>query len=135
MLTDRLTVGLYTTLRLVCARRDSRFDGLREDRRMLMQVFGLQAVWIVYTMLPLVALNSVAPDVLPIVGWHSRFMDPSGFLCWLLVMFWFWLGMYAVLRGSCIEMLADWQLNKWRWDKARGKHDEAFCRRDLWERR
>ncbi|KAK3897704.1 hypothetical protein C8A05DRAFT_38733, partial [Staphylotrichum tortipilum] len=128
-------VGLYTTLRLLYYRRDSRFDEVRDNRRMLLQVFALQAVWITYQMLPLVALNSVPPELVSGVGWYSWRHDLPSFVPWLVIMGWFWLGLYAVLRGSCLEMLADWQLTKWRWEKDRGKHNEAFCRRGLWNRR
>ncbi len=133
---DRLTVGLYTTLRLLYYRSDTRFStGLNQNRQMLLQVFILQGVWIMYQMLPLLVLNSVPPEVTAVATWHNRSTNPAGFMMWVLIMGWFWLGMYSVLRGSCLETLADWQLTKWRWARDHGKHTEAFCRDDLWNRR
>jgi hypothetical protein len=131
MLTRGWIVGIYSFLRLLYYRGDSRFDGIRNKPPRFARAFTMQLIWVTVCSLPVVALNSVPLKTIENIGVTSLETYPE----YLAGNFTFWLGMWSVLRGSFLELLADWQLTKWRWEKDHGKHDEVFCSRGLWRRR
>ncbi|KAK4126839.1 hypothetical protein N657DRAFT_677562 [Parathielavia appendiculata] len=127
-----LRVGTYTSVRNLLRGGDSRFNGIRNNPNRFLKAFILQALWVWFCTLPIVAVNTLSPgafrgmrclkfgdELLPIPSCYIR-------------MAWFALGMWSILRGSVIELIADWQLSKWMWDRERKRHDEVFCSKGLW---
>lgn len=112
-------------------RRDSRFEGVRDQPWLFARAFVMQLIWVTVCSLPVVAFNAVPLTVIENLGAHS----PEGYIGYLMSNFWYWLGIWSVFRGSVLELLADWQLTKWRWERDHGKHNEVFCQRGLWRRR
>ncbi|KAL2266042.1 hypothetical protein VTJ83DRAFT_5394 [Remersonia thermophila] len=84
-----------------------------------------QAGWILACAMPTLALNTLPADAFPRISARWDY-------AYVLRMSWFWLGMWIYLRGLYFETLADWQMLRWRYDKWRGRHGEAFCSRGLW---
>ncbi len=125
------TVGLYTTLRTWYYGGDSRFDGVRGNPRRMARAFVLQGIWVTVCTLPVVAMNTVPGEAVVNPGWAGASTDPE----WLLGMAWFWLGLWAFVRGQVLELIADWQLARWRWERDHGEHGEVFCNRGLWSKR
>jgi cytochrome c oxidase subunit IV len=126
------TVGTYTFVRSILRGGDSRFDGIRENRTRFLMAFLMQALWVWFCTLPIVAINTLPAE--PFRGmWCKKFgaeMLPIP-TCYIRLA-WFALGIWSIVRGSAIELLADWQLSKWMWDRKMKRHDEVFCKRGLW---
>jgi steroid 5-alpha reductase family enzyme len=125
-------VGVYTFVRALLNGGDSRFDTIRTDPKRFFAVFVAQGIWVMACTLPVIALNSVPAEVFADMTWRPWTLET---IPHILSVFWFWLGMWSFARGLAIECVADWQLQKWRWEKREKKHDEAFCGRDMWSRR
>ncbi|KAK4100466.1 hypothetical protein N658DRAFT_472918 [Parathielavia hyrcaniae] len=125
-------VGTYTFVRTLLRGRDSRFDDIRNNRMEFLKAFALQTLWVWFCTLPIVAFNSLSPEAflnMRCKKFGSEILPvPS---CYIRLA-WFALGLWSILRGSAISIIADWQLSKWMLDRYRGRHNEVFCSRGLW---
>jgi hypothetical protein len=126
------TVGTYTFVRSILRGGDSRFDGIRNNRTRFLKAFLMQALWVWFCTLPIIAVNTLPAETFRGM-WCKKFgaeLLPIP-TCYIRLA-WFGLGIWSVLRGSAIELVADWQLSKWMWDRKMKRHDEVFCSRGLW---
>lgn len=125
-------MGIYTFVRALLNGGDSRFDTIRTNPKRFFAVFMAQGIWVMACTLPVIAFNSVPVEVFAGMTWQPWALET---IPHFLSAFWFWLGMWSFTRGLAIECVADWQLQKWRWDRRLKKHDDVFCNRGLWRLR
>lgn len=77
-----LRLGIFLLTRILVRRKDSRFDKIRDSALKLAGFWGLQAVWVAITSLPVTLITSfngdTPVDVIDYAGWGMWLV---GFLC------------------------------------------------------
>ncbi|KAK3492581.1 uncharacterized protein B0T23DRAFT_412615 [Neurospora hispaniola] len=109
-------LGVYLFRRILREGHDRRFNEIRINPRRYLRAFIGQATWVIFCMLPVIAVNSI-PSGVPSLQ-DIKPTDLSGFGLWVV--------------GFVVEVVADYQKSKWQKGKRDKVHDEQFLTSGLW---
>ncbi|KAJ4418949.1 hypothetical protein N0V85_001248 [Neurospora sp. IMI 360204] len=109
-------LGVYLFRRILREGHDHRFNEIRINPRRYLRAFIGQATWVIFCMLPVIAVNSI-PSGVPSVS-DVKPTDFSGFGLWII--------------GFVVEVVADYQKSKWQKEKRDKVHDQQFLTSGLW---
>lgn len=115
-----LTVGSFLFARISSDGHDSRFDGLRDSAPKFFGVWMIQAAWVSFCLMPVLALNSLPVSAFASLSTAVTLTDILGLLLYV--------------GGITFEATADRQKSQWVQEKKEKKHDEDFLTRGLWSK-
>ncbi|KAK3401895.1 hypothetical protein B0T20DRAFT_125815 [Sordaria brevicollis] len=109
-------LGVYLLRRILREGHDHRFTEIRVNPKRYLRAFIGQATWVIFSMLPIMAVNAIPSGVRSVH--YTKPTDFSGFALWTF--------------GFILECVADYQKAKWQQEKRDKIHDEKFLTSGLW---
>ena len=117
-------VGTYLFTRILGEKEDSRFKDIRGNPPRFAVAWFLQATWVSFCLLPVLALNSLPAPAIAAAAITSA----SAITLTDIV------GLSLFGFGFTFECIADWQKSQWSKAKKEKKHSEQFLTSGLWSK-
>ncbi|KAK5987758.1 hypothetical protein PT974_11891 [Cladobotryum mycophilum] len=113
-------LGTYLFHRILKTGEDSRFEKIRSKPARFTRPFIFQAIWVSLQLMPVLALNAVAPSILASALPQLAATDALGLAVWF--------------SGFTFEVVADVQRSKWKTEQKLKLHDEEFMASGLFSK-